>query len=239
MKRERRELMIYCLLMEVSIMVMGVLFFNQWVIVIGLCALGIAGIPSIKRYMKRKEDERLEEDFKQMLSQLGAYISLGHSMDNGLKEIFDEWKQSNDYHAFKSVLQRIIISREMNVSLDEIFAQIACDYPMESIVQFSNIVTLTIKKGGTLQGIIESTMQRIEEKEEVENELDVLITQKRYELLILLSMVPLMIIYLRWANESFRTVMYHNIRGQLMMGICLGLYVSSGLIGYRIVNIRV
>ncbi len=235
----KREVIIYYLVVEAIIIIMGILFFNQWGIIIVLCILGGGSIPSIKRHVKRREYERLEEDFKQMLSQLGSYISLGYSMDNALKEILEEWRRSNENHAFQSVLQRMIISREINISLDDIFAQIACEYPMESIVQFSNIVTLTLKKGGTLQGIIEATMERIEEKEGVENELDVLITQKRYELFILLTMVPLMIIYLRWISGTFRSVMYHNIRGQLIMGICLGLYIISGLIGYRIVNIKV
>ncbi len=83
------------------------------------------------------------------------------------------------------------------------------------------------------------TISAIRDKNEVDKELDVIITQKRYELVMMMAFVPLMILYLRVVSSGFTETMYGTLTGRVVMILCLLLYGLSAYIGNQIIQVDI
>ena len=95
------------------------------------------------------------------------------------------------------------------------------------------------RTGGNLGKIIEKMSRIIGEKIRVEREIDVSIAGKKMEQLVM-SLVPGgMIIYMQITSEGFLDVLYHNLLGNMVMTVCLGIYFFSFRLGRKIVRISI
>ncbi len=50
---------------------------------------------------------------------------------------------------------------------------------LNRIHQFSKVIQITVRQGGSVQAVVEKTVRMIDEKNNVEKELEVIITQKK------------------------------------------------------------
>ena len=77
------------------------------------------------------------------------------------------------------------------------------------------------------------------EKIRVQREIEVCISGKRMEQMIM-SLVPGgMILYIQLTSQGFMDVLYHNVFGGLVMTGCLILYLFSFWMGRKIVRISI
>ena len=77
------------------------------------------------------------------------------------------------------------------------------------------------------------------EKSRVRKEIDVAISGKRFEQMIM-SIVPGGIIfYMQITSDGFLDVLYHNIFGALVMSGCLIIYIFSFWMGRKIIRISI
>ena len=86
--------------------------------------------------------------------------------------------------------------------------------------------------------IIQKTGSNIEERMEIQREMNTLIAQKKLEGKIM-SVVPLgMIVYMWVTSPGFLDVLYHNLYGCCFMTVALILYLVSYGWMQKIVDIR-
>lgn len=219
--------------------VLGQIFFNSFVfsaILSGACIFVIKYLKKNNQvYMKKK----IEEEFKTFIYSIASSMSVGKSFENAVKESYEELKKELEVFLLEEDLLNIVMAFETNMNINDAFGQLAEKYEVESIHQFSKVIQVTVRQGGSVQAVVEKTVRMIDEKNNVEKELEVIITQKKFELYMLLSFVPLMVIYLRLVSENFSLLMYGTFQGRCIMLIGVFLYVISGLIGKRIVNITI
>ena len=87
--------------------------------------------------------------------------------------------------------------------------------------------------------MMKKMVQNMEERIEVEDEIDTMLTAKRLEQNIMSAMPFVIILYLRVCNPGYMDVLYGNIPGASLMTVCLGLIVTTILWGRKIININV
>jgi tight adherence protein B len=170
---------------------------------------------------------------------LSSIMSVGRSFETAVVMAIHEIKKENTTNVLLDDFNEMLILIEANTNHSEIFDVFADKYSIESMINFSKIIKLVLKQGSSIHRVIENTVLMIEEKTEVEKELEVLIAQKKYELIILLSFVPLIIFYLNSVSSSFPLTMYGTIIGKIVMGVCLCIYIISAIVGKKIVDIEV
>ncbi len=231
--------LIYTLLFLVGLFGLGYLFFNSFVIAIVIACLGTIYIKGIKNYTRQAYLRQIEKDFVTFIYSLASYIGVGRSFEHSFKQSLLEMEKDKGNYPLLKDLKKVQLAFEVNMSIGHAMKQLAETYPVETILHFTYICERMVYSGGALEDVIDMTIQMIRQKVEVEKELEVIITQKRFELLIMMSFVPLMILYLRSVSGSFYQLMYGTVSGRLMMLVALVLYLISGYFGKRIIDIQV
>ena len=240
----KKYLIIYRWIFQIPILIilafiLGHIFFNSFILSAILSGSSLFSIRYLRKnnniFMKKK----IEEEFKIFIYAIASSMSVGKSFENAVKESFESVQKELEVFLLEEDLMNIVMAFETNMNINAAFGQLSEKYAIESIHQFSKVIQVTVRQGGSVQSVVEKTVRMIDEKNNVEKELEVIITQKKFELYMLLSFVPLMILYLRLVSENFRPLMYGTLQGRFIMLIGVFLYVISALIGRRIVNIQI
>lgn len=226
-------------LVFVGIFLLSYLFFNIIWFSLLLAIISLSSFRILRKSNMSHIKEKVEDEFKTFIYSLSSALSIGKSIEHAVKESMIEINKEKTTFILGQDLQKLVISLEANNSVDEAFSELSDKYNIESISNFSRIIEITLRQGGSLHEVIDRTVSMIDEKAKVESELEVIITQKKFELYILLSFVPGMILYLRAVSESFEPTMYRTMTGRITMFVCLILYIFSGYMGKRIVEIEV
>ena len=85
--------------------------------------------------------------------------------------------------------------------------------------------------------ILARTSLLIEERLDVENEISIMLGNRRLEQRIM-DITPFMIIfYIGLTSPGFFDVLYHNLTGIAFMTICLGAYLAALVISEKILDV--
>jgi tight adherence protein B len=220
---------------------LSILFYGNIMISIFVAAVGLVFIPYKKKQIIIKQKKELREQFKEGIYSLSASIKVGKSIESAFVESLIDlqiiYQNNNCYiiREFEYIARKIAMNETIeNALLD--FSKRAKD---EDITNFANVFITAKRSGGNLVEIMQYTSNIINEKIEIVNNIDVLITQKKYEQIVMAFMLPFMIVYFRFCMPDFLDVMYNTIIGRIAMTFSLGLYGISFYLGKKIVSIEV
>ena len=182
----------------------------------------------------------LEYQFYDVLQGLYTAVRAGYSMERAVseckKEIQQIYGKKNDF-----VDELIFMEKQMRLGIpvEQLFMDFGQRSGVEDIQYFGEIFQIARRSGGDLGQIIEKLAKVLGEKSRVRKEIDVAISGKRFEQMIM-SIVPGGIIfYMQITSDGFLDVLYHNIFGALVMSGCLIIYIFSFWMGRKIIRISI
>ncbi len=220
--------------------IIGYIFYKS---IIGIVLLELL----LPLYLKIKEEEytnkhiqELKVEFKEMLLAYRSGIVSGLSSKNAIKYVIDEMTALGyDKGIVIEELQYMQNQIELNVSVSDLFLDWGNRSRVEDILNFSNIFDLIEKTGGSLANVMKGSADIISEKIEVEREIDVIISSKRYEQKII-NVIPIFILlYVDFSSKGFLDPMYQGFFGRGIMTLCLLLYFTAYYLSIRIMQIEV
>ena len=187
---------------------------------------------------KKKQTFRLQ--FKETIQSLSAALSVGYSVENGLREAMKDLKSI--YKGEELILQELafmIRQLQMNRTAEAVLQEFAGRTSDEDVETFVTIFSMAKRSGGDTLEIIRNAVRQMSEKIDVEREIATIMAAKKLEFRIM-SAIPFgMILYLKISFPEFLTALYGNILGIVIMTICLVIYLAAYEIGKRIVEIEV
>lgn len=219
---------------------LGYLFYDSWFG--GSCLL--PGIVLLFRWYenwkRKRENNRLRLEFKELLYALSANLRTGYSMENA-------WiAAEKDMHLLypqgcriSKELESVTGQLHLNVPIEKAVHDFAERNKLEEIQSFAEVLATAKRSGGNLVHMMEKTATVIAEKIELEQEIQTMLSGKRLEQRIMCGMPILMLLYLRLTNPSYLSCMYHNWIGIILMTVCM---VGTAIVAYwgsRIVGIEV
>lgn len=193
-----------------------------------------------KRAGKKRRKMELAKQFLEAIQVVSNALSSGYSMENAWIEAEKEMQQLHGTKALMTLeLHHMNQSLGLNESLEHLLEDFALRSEVEDICNFSEVFSFAKKSGGDLIHIIETTAFHMRAKNEVENEIDVLIASKRLEQKIM-NVIPIFLLaYLRLSSFDYIQQLYGNLFGILFMTVCLGVYVLAIVLAEKIMNIQV
>ncbi len=236
----RMELLKHLLMGMGYFFVMGMIFYQNIVLSL-IAAMGtVLYIKEQRRRLARKRKEQLLLQFREAMYALGSSLSAGRSVEqafmqstNDLKIIFDD--EMDIIVEWQLIVQKI----GMNMPIEEALLDFAERADVEDIHNFVSVFVMGRRSGGDLIHIIKETSHLINEKIEIQKEIDILVTQKKFEQQILSYIIPGMILFFTVTSPNFLAPLYAGISGRSIMTLALVLYMISSRIGQRIVEIEV
>lgn len=219
-QKEKRK----CILLLFSILFVGsTIFYSNLLISIIIGSLSLKGYILFEDIYIRKRRAELVEEFKDALYMISSSINGGNTMLQAMKDSCKGLQLIYPDHSYISKEFNFIIKRveEAGENLDSALTDFARKSGVEDIIDFVEIYILSKKMGGDLNEIIEKTWNIIIEKINIKKEIDVIVSQKKYEGIILAAMPFIIILFITFVSPGYFDKMYTTVTGKVSMTIGL------------------
>lgn len=220
-----------------ALWILSLLFYDSIIPVVLFSPGIILFYKYLKRLLKKRRDRKLTYQFKDTLNCISSLLSTGFSLENAIVESKKELLVLHGSSLMYQELDLMSKKLQMNIPVEHVFSDFASRTDIDSIITFSQILSIAKPAGGDLRAVILATTKAINTEIDIRTEIDTHLAGKKFELYIMSVMPPLIMIYIQLTQPGFFTPVYHNFLGVIVMSFCLILYVISVVIAFRILSI--
>jgi tight adherence protein B len=193
-----------------------------------------------KKDLKEKRKEKLNREFKEAILSLSSSLSTGYSIENACKEAEKEMNvMFGSNSLIGSELHRIVCGIELNIPVEELLDDLGKRSHLEDVRNFTEVFKISKRTGGDLPSIIRQTVETIDEKMRVREEIITMTTSVRYEGKVMSIIPPGIILYMKFTSPDFFAPLYTTLFGRVFMTICLGVYLLALVLQQKIMEVDI
>ena len=126
----------------------------------------------------------------------------------------------------------------MNNTIEEMFLQFAERAHLEDVDNFVDIFVTCKRTGGDLIEVMRSTSNTIGEKIEVKQEINMMISGKKYEFNFMMILPVIMVEFLALTSEDYMKPVFTQIPGIAAMTAAIGIFAVAYIVGSKIMKIE-
>jgi tight adherence protein B len=236
-----KEKAFYVCLAGAVLFSIGFVFYQNYIasFLLTLVALYYPRIRTKEIIEKRKQELGLQ--FKQALYSLASALGAGKSVESAFQEAIKDisllYPDPNTYiiREFKIIHRRV----ENGEPIERAVIDFSSRADIEDVTNFADVFVTCKRTGGDLVEVIRRTSNIIGDKLDIQQEIHVLIAQKKFESKIL-SVAPLLIVaLLSLSSPDYMEPLYQFGIGPVVMTIALLLLGSAFWLTRRIMMIKV
>ncbi|WP_078553034.1 type II secretion system F family protein [Bacillus alkalicellulosilyticus] len=236
------EFIFYALIAALFFFAIAFIFYKSIIACLIFASLGLLYPKFKKRDLIKKRKHMLSQQFQQALFSLSSSLVAGRSIENAFLEVSKDLEllyPDPDTFIIKEfeMINRRVENRESIESAIKDFSQRA---GIEDITNFTEVFVTCKRTGGDLVEVIRRTANIISEKIEIQQEIAVMVSQKKFESNAL-SVAPLiMVALLAYTSGEYMAPLYSwSDAGPIVMTVCLAMIVFSYWVSKRIMDIKV
>jgi tight adherence protein B len=225
----------------IAIFVIGFIFYKNVMIACLLSTSSLYFLRIRRRQLLQRRKNELNDQFKQALFSLSSSLSAGRSFENSIAETVQDLQmlyanpQTYIIVEFNAIVQKLRNGENVENALKQ-FSERA---DMEDIRNFSEVLSICKRSGGNLIEVIRRTAAMIGEKIEIQQDIALLVAQKRFESRIL-SFAPLVIVaLLSFSSPDYMLPLYQGFVGKTIMTLALVLLFVCFMLTNKIMKIQV
>lgn len=202
----------------------------------GICAYFIP--PYYNEYKKNARIKQLREQFKDLLESLTASYSAGRNTQDAFGDARND--MLSIYGEDADIVQELEIvcsGLANNINIEQILLDFAERSDLDDVMSFANVFEVCNRQGSDLKRIVSETRDIINDKIEIEMEIETMLSGNKNELNIM--MVMPVIIVLSLSSMGSGTIVSNSPVNLIVKFICLGIFGVAYLIGRKIVDIKI
>ncbi|QMV43358.1 type II secretion system F family protein [Cohnella cholangitidis] len=213
--------------------------YRNFYIAAAAAPLGLLYPRFYSRSLCRKRRDKLRQQFKDALQALSSLLSAGRSVENAFMSLEDDLilligdVQSDLMKELRVIKNRLRNGEQLEIGLQD-FARRS---DLEEVRNFADVITICKRAGGDLVEVVRRTSQLIGEKLEVELEVSVLISQKKFEAKIMMGMPFAFVGILGFMAADYMRPLHQGM-GILLLTVCLLLLGACSWWMLRIMDIK-
>ncbi|MFD1957347.1 type II secretion system F family protein [Paenibacillus thailandensis] len=205
-------------------------------------ALGCAGLAAPKLYRKRllrNRQERLKLQFKEALYSITSSLAAGRSVENAFMSALEDLKLLYPDPRTELILEfQIIRNRLVNSEpLEYALRSLASRARIDDLTQFADVFAACKRSGGDLIEVMKRSSQTIGEKLDIQQEIAVMVAQKRFEARIMMAVPFVFLGFLHMAAPDYMAPLYGGA-GYVLLTVVLGVLLVCFRIIFKIMDIR-
>ena len=218
--------------------IVGYVFYDLWFVSVVLGVIvGIALIPIRKKQRINKQIETLKKQFKAMLESISTSIGAGRNMvdsfTNALTDLREQF--SPDAYIVKET-ENIIGGLNNNINIEDLLRDMAERSGIEDIRTFADVFETCYRKGGDMKEVIGSTYKIINDKMEIQMEIQTMITSAKAELSMMCCMPVVFVFVLNTMGSNITG--RGTISGYISTTVALVIFVGAYFIGRKIMSVK-
>jgi len=196
------------------------LFYHSVTLSLAAACFGIVA-PRIRREsLLQQRKERLKLQFKEALFSLTSSLAAGRSLENAFLSTHDDLKLIYPDSRTELLLEFQIIRFRLDNAepLEYALRNFANRAGIDEITQFVDALSACKRSGGDLLEVMKQTSIIIGEKLEIEQEIAVMVAQKRFEGRIMMAVPFVFLAFLSLAAPDYMAPLYGGIGYLLLTG---------------------
>lgn len=197
----------------------------------GLFSIGVVApllIWDWKQTEQKRMQYQLEQQFQTGLIFCAGALEAGSSTENAWIEMEKEvTRLYGETSGSARLLRKINGKIAMGEPMEKHVLALARDSGSKMLLSFADVFCFAKKSGGNMAQIMRKTADRIGQSFAVQEEIQLIVSARRLELLVLHVMPLAILFYLRIGSSTFLSPLYHTGTGILVMSGCLMLYGFS------------
>ena len=215
-----------------------------YVLDIIVCVLvgGIAGkmflpIRTQQIIKKRKNDLRLQ--FRELLDALATSIGSGKNIVDSFKSAYDDL--SIIYNEDASIIKELAIildGNNNNIEIEKSIMDMGLRSGIDDIVSFANVFETCYRKGGDIKDVIKNTQQIINEKMEVQMDIETIVTSSKNEENVMTVLPIALIALIKLMSPEFSANFVTPV-GIISTTIAIVMFVIARKVGQKVLDIKI
>ena len=166
--------------------------------------------------------------FKDAMQSVSATLLTGYSLENAWKEAEKEIRDLYGEDAYMYLeLKEMNAKIKMSQPVEQVLYEFSIRSTCEEIISFGEILKFAKRSGGDFAKIIRNTTLRISEKQELEQEIETIISGKKMEQKVMNVIPVALLLYLNLTSPDFMEPLYGNAFGVLVMTAAFFAYLGA------------
>ena len=218
--------------------VVGFIFYDLWLVAVFLgIIVGLALVPIRQKQRINKQIETLKKQFKAMLESISTSIGAGRNMvdsfTNALADLREQF--SPDAYIVKEV-ENIISGLNNNMNIEDLLRDMAERSGIDDIQTFADVFDTCYRQGGDMKEVIGSTYKIINDKMEIQMEIQTMITSAKAELSMMCCMPVVFVFVLNTMGSNITG--RGTMSGYIATTVALAIFVGAYFLGRKIMSIK-
>lgn len=237
----KQERLLNLALAAAGLFAIGYVFYHSIILSL-LLALFAVKFPEIRtNQIIAKRKRQLTLQFKDMLYSLSSALSVGKSVETGIRDALQDLRVIYPDPETDILVEMEYILRGigMNNTVESMFLQFAERAHLEDIDNFVDIFVTCKRTGGDLMEVMRSTSNTIGEKIEVKQEIDTLISGKKYEFNFMMVLPVIMVLFLTLTSGDYMAPVFETLVGRLAMTAAIAIFALAYAVGSKVMKITV
>ena len=219
----------------------GILFFRSW---IGCLFLTPLLFWQLKKRQRKKGEQQLSElrlDFREVILSIADSLHAGYALEQTISIALEDLRRlfPGEKRAMMEELYWMQGNLNIRVPMEQLFCELAERSGLEEIRSFASVLATARKQGGNLVSISREAADHINQRIQVQMEIEQVIAGKKLEKNIMFCMPYFILIYLQLTNPDYMSSLFHNIYGAFCMTVCLVAIYAADWWADRVIEIEV
>jgi tight adherence protein B len=217
--------------------VLGFIFYDLiYLQVIFAVIVGFTVVPIRRKQIIRKQIKTLKIQFKDMLESVATSIGAGKNIPESFKVALDDMRDQFPDDAY-IVKELDVIRAGMNngVTIENLLLDLSKRSRVDDIAAFADIFIVVREKGGNMRNVVQNTYEIINDKIDIEMEVETTISGSKSEL----NMMTVMPVLFCLMLNGMGTLTGGGTMKYIATTIGLVLFVVAYVVGSKIMDIKV
>lgn len=216
----------------------GYIFYDIWAvsIIIGVI-VGAFLIPIRRKQRINKQIDVLKVQFKALLESISTSIGAGRNMIDSFTNALTDLKEQFSPEAYiVKETENILSGLNNNINIETLLLDMADRSGIDDIRTFADVFDTCYRKGGDIKEVIASTYKIINDKLEIEMEIQTMVTSSKSELN-MMCVMPVVFVFILNSMGSNITGR-GTASGYIATTISLAIFVAAYFLGRKIMSIK-
>ncbi|MBO2943715.1 type II secretion system F family protein [Paenibacillus sp. F411] len=194
-----------------------------------------------RQHLLQRQRSALNLHFKQALYSLSSSLSAGRSVENGFKDATEDLRllypgQENDMmFELRVITARLEIGEPVEAALQDFAVRAGLD----DISSFADVFVTCKRTGGDLVEVIRRTSSVIGEKLDIQQEIAVMVAQKKFESKAMMAAPFLLLLFMNFTAGDYMQPMHNSGAGIVISTLALSALAGCCWWISRMMDIRV
>ncbi len=206
----------------------------------------IVGVIAVKLFLPvrtnsliKKQKEKLTRQFRDMLEALSTSFGAGKNVVDAFRSAYDDMKMQYEEGAYiLNELEIILAGIDNNINIEDLLMDFGERSGNDDIKSFSKVFQICYRKGGNIKDTVRTTYEILNDKMEIAEDIETVLTANKTEQNVMLIMPIALIGMMKSLSPDF-AANFVSPSGILATTVAIVIFVAAYFIGKKILEIKV